>query len=54
MKNGVIWQDVNGNDIHAHAGCIMQFGDTFYWYGEDRSGAFGGFPDWFFGRGFGG
>ena len=25
-----------------------------YGYGEDSSGAFGGFPDWFFGRGFGG
>ena len=36
MKNGVIWQDVDGNDIQAHGGCIMHFGDMYYWYGENK------------------
>lgn len=36
MKNGQIWQDVNGNDIQAHGGCIMQFEGKYYWYGEHK------------------
>ena len=36
MKNGEIWQDVKGNDIQAHGGCIMQFEGKFYWYGEHK------------------
>lgn len=36
MKNGQIWQDVDGQDIQAHGGCIMHFGDTYYWYGENK------------------
>ena len=36
MKNGEIWQDVKGNDIQAHGGCIMQFERKFYWYGEHK------------------
>lgn len=36
MKNGYIWQDTDGNDIQAHGGCIVKFGDTYYWYGENK------------------
>lgn len=36
MKNGMIWQDVDGNDIQAHGGCILKHGDTYYWYGEHK------------------
>ena len=36
MKNGVIWQDVDGNDIQAHGGCIIEFEGTYYWYGEHK------------------
>lgn len=30
MKNGQIWQDVDGKDIQAHGGCILQYRDRFY------------------------
>ncbi len=36
MKNGQIWQDVDGNDIQAHGGCIIEHKGTFYWYGENK------------------
>ena len=36
MKNGTIWQDVDGNDIQAHGGCIIKHKDTWYWYGENK------------------
>ena len=36
MKNGVIWQDIDGNDIQAHGGCIIEHGGTYYWYGENK------------------
>ena len=36
MKNGVIWQDVDGNDIQAHGGCIIEHKGTYYWYGENK------------------
>jgi len=36
MKNGIIWQDIDGNDIQAHGGCIIKHGDMYYWYGEHK------------------
>ncbi len=36
LKNGVCWYDTDGNPIHAHGGHIVQFNDTYYWYGENR------------------
>lgn len=36
LKNGVIWNDINGNPIHAHGGFIISYGEYYYWYGEDR------------------
>ncbi len=36
MKNGTIWKDVDGNDIQAHGGCILQHEGVYYWYGEHK------------------
>ncbi len=36
MKNGQIWQDIDGNDIQAHGGCIIKHNDVYYWYGEHK------------------
>lgn len=35
---GQVWNDTNGVPIQAHGGCLLQVGDTFYWYGEDKTG----------------
>lgn len=37
MINGQKWHDADGAEIHAHGGCIMQFGSYYYWYGENRT-----------------
>ena len=34
--NGQLWMDTEGNHINAHGGNIIQYGDTYYWYGENR------------------
>lgn len=36
MKNGQIWKDIDGNNIQAHGGCIMEHKGIFYWYGENK------------------
>ncbi len=36
LSNGEIWKDTDGNDIHAHGGCIIFHDGYYYWYGEDR------------------
>ncbi|MCM3784554.1 family 43 glycosylhydrolase [Neobacillus mesonae] len=36
LINGHIWEDVNGQPIHAHGGHIIFYEDFYYWYGEDR------------------
>ena len=36
MKNGQMWFDIDGNDIQAHGGCIIEFDGTYYWYGENK------------------
>lgn len=36
LKNGTIWNDVDGNPIHAHGGYILFHEGWYYWYGEDR------------------
>ena len=38
MKNGTCWPDDAGRPIQAHGGMIARFGDTWYWYGENKSG----------------
>lgn len=36
LKNGTIWLDTDGNEIHAHGGFIINYEGYYYWYGEDR------------------
>ena len=38
LKNGTIWLDDQGQPIQAHGGMITRFGDTYYWYGENKNG----------------
>jgi hypothetical protein len=37
IKPGELWPDNRGQHIQAHGGGIIKLGDTFYWFGEDRS-----------------
>src|SRR5438094_170361 len=37
IKPGAIWPDDRNRHIQAHGGGIIKLGDTWYWYGEDRS-----------------
>ena len=34
---GEPWQDDRGRHVQAHGGGIIKLGDTYYWFGEDRS-----------------
>lgn len=36
MRNGTCWLDDRGLPIQAHGGMIARFGDTWYWYGENK------------------
>lgn len=36
FKNGEVWKDVTGQEIHAHGGYIIFHEGMYYWYGEDR------------------
>ena len=38
--NGEIMYDNNGNKIQAHGGQIQKIGDTWYWYGEDKTNGY--------------
>jgi hypothetical protein len=37
IRPGEIWPDNRGLHIQAHGGGITKVGDTYYWFGEDRS-----------------
>ena len=37
IKPGEVWPDDRGKHIQAHGGGIIKLGDTYYWFGEDRS-----------------
>jgi hypothetical protein len=37
VRSGEVWPDNRGQHIQAHGGGILKLGDTFYWFGEDRS-----------------
>lgn len=37
IRPGEAWPDDRGQHIQAHGGGILKFGDTWYWFGEDRS-----------------
>ncbi len=36
MKNGTCWLDTDSNQIQAHGGCILNYKDVYYWYGENK------------------
>jgi hypothetical protein len=36
IRSGEVWPDDRGQHVQAHGGGILKFGDTFYWFGEDR------------------
>jgi len=37
IKPGESWPDDRGRHVQAHGGGIIKVGDTYYWFGEDRS-----------------
>jgi hypothetical protein len=37
IKPGEVWPDDRGQHIQAHGGGIIKLGDTYYWFGEDRT-----------------
>ena len=37
IRPGDIWPDDRGQHIQAHGGGIIKAGDTYYWFGEDRT-----------------
>jgi hypothetical protein len=37
VRPGDSWKDDRGREIEAHGGGIIKVGDTWYWFGEDRS-----------------
>ena len=37
IKPGEVWPDDRGQHVQAHGGGIIKLGDTYYWFGEDRS-----------------
>ena len=36
IRSGQIWPDASGCHINAHGGGIMKYGDTYYWFGENK------------------
>ena len=38
INPGVLWNDIDGNPINAHGGCVIFENGTYYWFGEDRTG----------------
>jgi len=37
IQNGVFWNDTSGKRIEAHGAGFLKVGDTWYWFGEDKS-----------------
>jgi hypothetical protein len=37
IKPGEVWPDDRGQHVQAHGGGIIKRGDTYYWFGEDRT-----------------
>jgi len=37
VNPGEVWPDNRGQHIQAHGGGVIRLGDTWYWFGEDRS-----------------
>jgi hypothetical protein len=43
FHNGVFWNDTKTKRIEAHGGGYLKVGDTWYWFGEDKSQNSGNF-----------
>ena len=43
FHNGGFWSDDSGKRIEAHGGGFLRVEDTYYWFGEDKSGNSAGF-----------
>ena len=43
FRNGGFWSDATGARIEAHGGGFLHEHDTWYWFGEDKSGNSAGF-----------
>lgn len=39
ISPGVLWNDINGEQINAHGGCVVFTNGYYYWFGEDRTGS---------------
>src|SRR3974390_2468652 len=37
IRPGEVWPDNRGQHVQAHGGGIIKLGDTYYWFGEDRT-----------------
>jgi hypothetical protein len=37
IEPGAAWPDDKGNHVQAHGGGIIKMGDTYYWFGEERT-----------------
>jgi hypothetical protein len=37
IEPGAVWPDDRGKHVQAHGGGIIKLGDTYYWFGEDRT-----------------
>jgi hypothetical protein len=37
FRPGEVWADTEGRPIQAHSAGLLQAGDTWYWYGEDKT-----------------
>jgi len=37
IRPGAVWQDDSGRPVQAHGGGVILSGDTYYWFGEDRT-----------------
>jgi hypothetical protein len=42
FNNGGFWNDTTGKKIQAHGGGFLKVGDTWYWFGEDKTMNMGG------------
>ena len=49
FRPGEVWLDTSGKPIQAHGGSMIQVGDVFYWYGENKEFTSGDLKVWTWG-----
>ncbi|MEO5587248.1 MAG: hypothetical protein ABIQ81_06105, partial [Novosphingobium sp.] len=49
FRPGALWLDTAGKPIQAHGGSIVQVGELFYWYGENKERSVKGSKVWTWG-----